>query len=196
MIAKPSLARRASSFPAGRVLRCALPSRSKHQVCDSSDRRLSWRHPSKRVALMSTLAIKHVILQLVSCSLFFAAVAGATEPWADVKFSPKDGLELWLDASREQPRARRPGWASSRAAIHLSSGMTHQVRSAMSDKATRRSSRSSCRSVPQMRLRRHQRPDGSCGLMVKMINLCALGANQTLADFTLFLVAAPHSDFG
>ena len=42
------------------------------------------------------------ILQVVVCSLLFATQAvWATEPWADVKFAAKDGLELWLDAGRE-----------------------------------------------------------------------------------------------
>lgn len=34
--------------------------------------------------------------------------AGAAEPWADPQLPVKDGLELWLDASRQREAAQEP----------------------------------------------------------------------------------------
>ncbi len=137
------------------------------------------------------------ILQVAIFSLLFAATAArATEPWADVKFSPKDGLELWLDASREAAAREAAGLSKLKSGDRLSewhdaSGVKRHATQGdpkKQPKLVQVGSADAASSSPE------------AGWVVRFDgeddHLRALGVNRKLTDFTLFLVAAPHSNFG
>src|SRR6476660_7554605 len=44
--------------------------------------------------------IKYIVAASLSCILLSGQSSYATEPWAEPKLPVRDGLELWLDATR------------------------------------------------------------------------------------------------
>ncbi|MBC8114346.1 MAG: hypothetical protein H7062_08220, partial [Candidatus Saccharimonas sp.] len=143
---------------------------------------------------MSTVPFIRVV---VVASMFCAIPAvRATEPWADVKFAPTDGLELWLDASRVAAAREAAGLSKLKSGDPLSewqdaSGAKRHV--AQGDpkkqpKLVQVGSTDAASSSPDAGW--VARFDGEDD------HLRVLGVNRKLTDFTLFLVAAPHSNFG
>ena len=125
----------------------------------------------------------------------------ATEPWADGALAPRDGLELWIDAGRVAAAREAAGlpklksgdrlaeWHdASGAKRHVVQGDSKQqpkfVQVDSADGAT------SSTAVPSANDNWVVRFDGEDD------HLRALGVNRKLTDFTLFVVAAPHSNFG
>ncbi len=137
------------------------------------------------------------ILRVAICLLLFAATAArATEPWADVTFAPKDGLELWLDASREAVAREASGLpklksGDSLAEWHDASGLKRHVRQSDSKKQPKLvqvgSADATSSSTDANWVVRFDGEDD---------HLRVLGVNRKLTDFTLFLIAAPHSNLG
>ncbi|MBC7819773.1 MAG: hypothetical protein IAG10_23055, partial [Planctomycetaceae bacterium] len=133
----------------------------------------------------------------VVCSLLFTApVAWAAEPWADVKFAPQDGLELWLDASRiaaarEADKLPKLKSGDRLTEWHDASGAKRHVTQGdpkKQPKLVQVGSADAASSSPEVGW--VLRFDGEDD------HLRVLGVKRKLTDFTLFLVAAPHSNFG
>ena len=133
---------------------------------------------------------------LVVSLLFAAQAAPATEPWADAKFAPQDGLELWLDASRVAAAREAAGLprlkSDDRLSVwHDASGTERHVTQGdpkQQPKLVQVGSADATSSPPDARwLVRFDGEDD---------HLRVLGVNRKLTDITLFLVAAPHSNFG
>ena len=148
--------------------------------------------------MMDARWIRVVAVAVLLCCV---QVVRATEPWADEALSPRDGLELWLDAGRVAAAREAAGLPKLKSGDRLAewpdaSGAKRQVvqgdskrqpkfvQVGLADGAT------SSTAAPSANDNWVVRFDGEDD------HLRALGVNRKLTDFTLFVVAAPHSNFG
>ena len=114
-------------------------------------------------------------------ALASTAAAAGPEPWADPKLPVKDGLELWLDASRAAGAEKSPAPGGKLAAWADGSGKGRHVRQASAD------ARPTLLKVGDAGLVRFDGEDD---------HFRAVGQAGELRDFTLFLVLAPRANIG
>ncbi len=134
-------------------------------------------------------------------TLLLAWPVRAVEPWADKKLAPPDGLELWIDAGRVAAAREAAGLPKLKSGDRLAewpdaSGAKRQVVQGDSKRQPKfvqvgsADGATSSTAAPSANDNWVVRFDGEDD------HLRALGVNRKLTDFTLFVVAAPHSNFG
>ena len=132
----------------------------------------------------------------VAVTLFLDQSVRAVEPWADGKLAPPDGLELWLDA-RQVAAAREAAGLSKLKSGESLSGW-HDASGAK--RAVMQSDPKRQPKLVQVGSTDETATSTNEGWVVRFDgeddHLRVLGVNRKLTDFTLFLVAAPHSNLG
>src|ERR1043166_8196743 len=132
---------------------------------------------------------------LISAALWLAAVVSlpALEPWADDKLPVKDGLELWLDASRENTcRTAAPASGRGQELPRIPNGAPLDIwHDASGNKRDVR------QSVPAARPHLVQSPQGSAVRFDgKDDFLLGSGADKVLTNFTIFIQASARTNQG
>jgi len=125
------------------------------------------------------------LIRPIATALAIAAtsVLNAVEPWADPALTPPASLEMWLDASRTAAGEKPLKSGDQRAVWHDASGMKRHAMQA--------------NAKLQPRLLQVSKP-GSWVVRFdgEDDHFRVLGINQKWTNFTLFVVAAPHSNYG
>ncbi len=149
--------------------------------------------------MMGARWIRVVAVAVTFClaqSAFWDQSVRAVEPWADGKLAPRDGLELWLDA-RQVAAAREAAGLSklksgeSLSEWHDASGAKRHVMQSDPKRQPK---------LVQVGSADETVSSPNAGWVVRFDgeddHLRVLGVNRKLTDFTLFVVAAPHSNLG
>lgn len=122
-------------------------------------------------------------LPLAALALLLAATSAPAgpEPWADPKLPVKDGLELWLDATRAAGKEKPPASGGKLAAWSDGSGKARPLRQTADD------AKPTLLRAGDAGLVRFDGVDD---------HLRATGQKGQLRDFTLFVVLAPRTNGG